>query len=140
MTLGEVHADARFRGVSLRALYARGRVGDVAAIAEANGSGPDEAIGRSFGGWYLEGGYDITSLFGRGEMTLTPYARWESLDTQRQAARGFFRNPENEQDVLTLGVAFKPIPQTVIKVDWQDVDNEANTGTDQWNVSVGYIF
>ncbi|MDQ3283016.1 MAG: hypothetical protein M3Q69_16570 [Acidobacteriota bacterium] len=140
VTLGEVHADARFRGVSLRALYTRGRVGNAAEIAEANGSEEDEAIGRSFGGWYLEGGYDITSLFGRGEMTLTPYARWESLDTQRQAARGFVRNPENEQNVLTLGVAFKPIPQTVIKLDWQDVDNEANTGTDQWNVSIGYIF
>ena len=51
-----------------------------------------------------------------------------------------YRNPENDARVTTFGVAYKPIPQTVIKVDWQNVTNRARTGVDQLNVALGYIF
>lgn len=140
VSLGEVHAQSAFRGVQLRALYTRGSIGDAAAINEANGYTGEESIGSRFGGWYVEGGYQLASLFDRSEMSLTPYARYEALDTQRQVPSGFERNPENDQNILTLGVALKPIPQAVIKLDWQKVDNEAETGRDRWNVSLGYIF
>ncbi|HEX8168961.1 MAG TPA: hypothetical protein VF824_00300 [Thermoanaerobaculia bacterium] len=138
--LGEVHGDARFRGVNVRALVARGSLGDAARINEAFGREGDESVGSRFGGWYVEGGYDLSSILRRGEMSLMPYARYESLDTQRRVPAGFARNPENEQTIFTIGLAFKPVPQSVIKVDWQNVENEANTGRDQWNVSLGYIF
>jgi hypothetical protein len=42
--------------------------------------------------------------------------------------------------VLTLGVSWKPIAQAVIKADWQDYDNRAGTGNDQFSLAVGYIF
>ena len=140
VTLGEVHAQSRFRGVQLRALYSRGTLDDAAAINTLNGLAGDESVGSRFGGWYAEGGYEIASLFGRGEMSLTPYARYEAFDTQRRVPSGFTRNPENDQTIFTIGMAFKPISQTVIKVDWQNVDNEAKTGRNQWNVALGYIF
>src|SRR5437016_8066544 len=53
VTLADLHADAKFRGVSLRGLVATGRIGDAAAISAQNG----ETIGSSFGGWYVEGSY-----------------------------------------------------------------------------------
>ena len=140
VTLGEVHADAKFRGLSLRALVARASLGDAARINEANELTGDESVGSRFGGWYVEGGYDVSSFLPRQEISLMPYARYERLDTQRRVPTGFLRNPANDQNILTLGVAFKPIPQTVIKVDWQDVDNEAGTGLNQWNIALGYIF
>jgi hypothetical protein len=136
VTLGELHASAKFRGVSLRALAARGSLGDASAINNALGLTGDESVGKRFGGWYVEGGYDIA----RGEMSLTPYVRYEQLDTQRRVPAGFSRNPANEQSIFTIGFAFKPVSQTVIKVDYQNIDNEANTGTNQWNVALGYIF
>ncbi|HEV2720973.1 MAG TPA: hypothetical protein VG323_13205 [Thermoanaerobaculia bacterium] len=120
--LGEVHAESKFRAVSLRALVARASVGDAAAINEANGHGSDEGIGRTLGGWYVEGGYDL----GNGNVSLIPYARFERFNT----------NPENNQRMWTLGVAYKPIPQTVIKVDWQN----NSTKKDQFNLGLGYIF
>ena len=43
-------------------------------------------------------------------------------------------------EVLTLGFAWKPIDQIVIKADRQDFDNEAGTGIDQFNVLLGWIF
>jgi hypothetical protein len=126
VTLGEVHGDAKFRGLSLRGLYARGTIGDAARINAANGLTGDESVGKSFGGWYTEAGYTIGKF--------TPYARYEELDSQRSVPAGFERNPESNQEIWTLGVAFKPISQTVIKVDYQ------NTGANQWNIAVGYIF
>ena len=100
VTLGELQADAKFRGVSLRALAARGHIGDAAAISERVG----QTIGSSLAGWYAEGGYDL-GMF-------TPYLRYERADTQRRVARGFQRDPETDRRITTFGVAFMPISQT----------------------------
>ncbi len=140
VTLGEVHGDAKFRGVSLRGLYARGSIGDAAEINRERALTGNRGIGKSFGGWYVEGGYDVASIWLHGEMSLAPFVRYERFNTQRSAATGFSSNPANDQKVMTVGVSFKPIQQTVIKLDWQNVDNQAGTGIDQWNIALGYIF
>jgi hypothetical protein len=123
VTLAEVHADSKFRGVSLRALAARGRIGDAAPISERTG----ETIGSSLAGWYAEGGYEL-GLF-------TPYLRYEHADTQRRVARGFTRDPETNRRIATLGVAFRPVSQTIIKTEVQRTRDER-----QFNVALGYIF
>jgi len=130
--LAEVHAESKFRAVSLRALAARESVGDAAAINAANGFTGDESVGRTLGGWYVEGGYDL----GSGNISVIPYARYERFDTQRSVPAGFERNPENNGRIFTFGLAYKPIPQTVIKVDWQN----NSTRKDQFNLGLGYIF
>jgi hypothetical protein len=141
VTLAEVHADAKFSGLTLRGLYARGTIDDAAAINAANHFTGNASVGESFGGWYVEGGYDVASyVFSRGDMSLTPYARYEWLNTQKSVPSGFSRNRANEQKIFTVGFAFKPISQTVVKVDYQNVDNEAGTGINQWNIALGYIF
>jgi len=128
VTLTELHADSRFRGLSLRALAARGTVGDAGAISERVG----ETIASSLGGWYVEGGYELGLL--------TPYLRYERLDTQRRVAAGFTRDPENDRRITTFGIAFKPIAQTVIKTDWQRIKTGAGTNANQFNLGLGYIF
>lgn len=130
--LAEIHADSKFRGVSLRALAARGSIGDAALINEQNGLVGDESVGKTFGGWYTEAGYDLMQ---KGTMSLTPYLRYERLDTQRSVPLGFERNPENNRRIWTFGMAFKPISQTVVKVDWEKAREE-----NQWNIALGYIF
>lgn len=125
--LAELHADSRFRGVTLRGVAARGTARNVAHLATS-----DDPIGRSFAGWYVEGGYQIASF--------TPYARYERVDTQRRMDAGLVRNPENDRRIFTLGLSYKPIAQTVIKVDYENVDNRARTGAGRVNVSLGYIF
>lgn len=136
VTLAELHADSKFRGLSLRALAARGTIGDAAAISNR----VDETIGSSLGGWYAEAGYDVAPLLVRGSFSITPYARYESLDTQRRVPAGFTRDPENQRRITTLGIAFKPIPQTVIKSDWQRIRTGAGDGEHQFNLGLGYIF
>lgn len=127
VSLGEIHADSRFRGVTLRGLMARGTARNIAHLTTS-----DDPIGSSFGGWYVEGGYDIARF--------TPYARYERADTQRRMDAGLVRNPENDRRIFTFGLSYKPMPQSVIKIDYENVDNRAHTGADRVNVSLGYIF
>ena len=136
----DVHAETNFRGATVRGLWTRATLDDVAQLNALQSLTGNRSIGESLGGWYLEAGYDLASLRSFGEMSLTPYVRYEQLDTQRRVPAGFARNPASEQKIFTYGIQFHPISQTVIKADYQNVDNEAGTGLDQWNIGIGYIF
>lgn len=140
LTLFDLHGETTFRGATLRGLWARATIDDAAELNALQGLTGNRSIGETLGGWYLEGGYDLSSLLGFGEQSFTPYVRYETLDTQRSVPTGFARNPASEQKIFTWGVQYRPIPQTVIKADYQNVDNEAGTGLDQWNIGIGYIF
>ena len=50
------------------------------------------------------------------------------------------RRRENDRDYLTLGLAYKPHPQVVLKVDYRNETNEAGTGQDQLSMAVGYLW
>jgi hypothetical protein len=105
----------------------------------------DRSVGEEMGGWYLQLGYDVLNHMdfrgtGRGEMALIPYARFESYDTQSKVPAGFLRDPAREVSSFTLGLAFKPIDEVILKADYQNYDNEAGTALDQFNVALGYLF
>jgi hypothetical protein len=137
-TIAEGHVEWKWRGLELRALGVRAKLDDVARLNRALGLSGDESIGRRLEGSYVQAGYDL--LAGRGDRSLTPYARWETYDTQAEVPAGFRRNPANDVDTLTLGVAFQPMDQIILKMDYQNVDNAAGTGVDQIHVVLGYIF
>jgi uncharacterized small protein (DUF1192 family) len=138
-TLLEGHAEWRWRGLELRALGARAELGDVAALDAALGLTGERSIGERLEGYYLQLGYDL--LAGRGgERALTPYARWEKYDTQARVPAGFARDPENDVESWTLGLAYKPFEQVVLKLDYQSVHNAERSGSDQFHVVLGYIF
>lgn len=139
-TVFDLHGETSIRGARLRGLWTRGTIDDAAQLNALNSFTGNKSVGESLGGWYVEGGYDLSSLRAFGERSFMPYVRYERLDTQRRVPAGFARNPASEQTIKTLGIQFKPIPQAVIKADYQDVDNEAGTGLDQWNIALGYIF
>lgn len=136
VTLADLHAESKFRGIALRGLIARGHIGDAAAISERNG----QTIGSSLAGWYVEGAYDLASMLRRTNISISPYVRYERSDTQRRVPLGFERDPANDRRITTLGVAFKPIPQTVIKTDWQMIRTGAGDSKNRFNIGLGYIF
>ncbi|MFN7988522.1 MAG: ABC transporter C-terminal domain-containing protein [Thermoanaerobaculia bacterium] len=139
-TVWDLHADYRVRGFELRGLYARTAISDAAAIDLANGLEGDESVGSRQYGWYLQGGFDLFSLRPGSRMSLVPFLRYERWDTQDEVPAGYARNPEYDVKQLTLGIGFKPIENVVLKVDWQQQKNEARTGVDRWNISLGYLF
>ena len=138
-TILEAHLEWKYRGFELRALGVQADLDDVARLNNSLGLAGSSSIGEELEGWYLQLGYDIlASRVGRS--SFIPYVRWEEIDTQKAVPAGFLKNPAREVDLLTVGVAFKPIDQLVFKFDFQDYDNEAGTGVDQFNIGIGYLF
>jgi hypothetical protein len=138
-TVLEGHAQFQARGLDLRALYARTTVDDVAALNAARTLTGASSIGEELTGWYVQAGYDVLRPTG-SELQLTPYVRFESVNTQESVPTGFAANPANERTATVLGAAFKPIPNIVLKADYQIHKNEAETGLNQFNVALGYLF
>ena len=117
--------------------------GDLDGVARLNGKlglTGNRSVGEELSGYYVEAGYDVLALVAGSRQSLVPFARWESYDTQAAVPAGFARNPANEIETLTVGVNWKPIEQLIFKADWQDIDNGAGTGVDQFNLALGYIF
>jgi hypothetical protein len=139
VTLYDLHADWRWRGLQARALWSGVRIGDAAQINEANGLTGDQSVGSRFGGWYAELGYDVLSGRRTGQ-ALIPYVRYESYNTQEEVPAGFAADRANDVELWTLGIAYRPILQVVLKIDYQDFENAAGTGVDQFNVALGYLF
>jgi hypothetical protein len=139
-TVFDVHADWRWRGLWLRGLYAHTSVAQADLINQLNNFEGDESVGSRQEGWYLQGAFDILSLVPGSRLSLLPYARYEQYDTQAAVPAGYSRNPENDVQQLTVGVAFQPIPQLILKADWQQRHNAAKTGVNVWNASLGYVF
>jgi hypothetical protein len=139
VVIWDVHADYRVQGWVLRGLVAGAQVSDVAELNELNGLTGTDGIGSEMLGWYGEVGYDILRGF---ETTheLLPYVRYERVNTQREVAAGFGANPANDVTAFSAGIAWKPVPQVVWKLDWSDVSNQANTGVDQLNMQIGWLF
>jgi hypothetical protein len=143
-TIYEAHAEVRRSGARLRALVAGANVDDAAQVNELRGltgNGGGESVGSSQWGWYVEGGYELLSrLRPESKLELVPYVRYEALDTQSDVPAGYIKNAATSRQITTAGVAFYPHPQVVTKADYQWLRNDAKTGTDQWNVLVGFMF
>ena len=138
-TIWDLHLDKKIAGLDLRALVAGATVDDVAELNALRGLTGASSIGEELGGWYVQAGYDVL----RGVETahqLIPYLRYEAVNTQKEVPEGFAVNPANERTVLTLGGAWKPIPEAVLKVDYNKHSNEAETGVSQLSVALGWLF
>jgi hypothetical protein len=134
----DAHVDWRWRALQVRALAARIDVDDADAISTLTG----ETIGERMEGYYAEAGYDVLSHTRWNRQQLIPFARWESFDTQSEVPDALEATVtgENDRELITYGLVYLPIPQVAIKADFQDLDNEAGTGLDQFNFAVGFAF
>jgi uncharacterized small protein (DUF1192 family) len=148
VTLADVHAEWRWKGLELRALAVQGIVSDVETVNaehldEDGNPDPlagDDSVGERLRGWYAQIAYDVLSPLQGTEHQLFPFARYERLDTQRRVPSGFSDDPATDGEIRTFGLTYKPIPNVAIKADYQDFDNEADTGIDQFNLAVSYLF
>jgi hypothetical protein len=135
----EGHAQYKLRGFDLSGLLAISTLDDAAEINELNGLSADATVGERLIGWYLQGGYDVL----RGTRTthqLMPYLRYEQLNTQDRVPAGFTASPANDRRFITVGAMWKPLPNISLKTDYQITSTEAETGVNQLNVNLGYLF
>jgi hypothetical protein len=135
----EGHVDYKWRGWDFRGLVAGASVDEAAELNELNGLTGVAGIGTRMLGWYGQVGYDVLRTTGSSHQ-LIPYVRYEEVDTQREVAAGFAANPANDGSATLLGLAWKPVAQIVAKVDYQLHSTAANTGVDQFNFQLGWLF
>jgi hypothetical protein len=135
----EGHAQYRAYGIYLRGLFALSSVDDVPAINAAQEFTGDQSVGERLVGWYLEGGYDVLESV-RTEHQLIPYIRYELVNTQDKVPSAFSANAATDQTIIAIGAAWRPVTNLAVKADYQIHQNQASTGTDQFNVNIGYLF
>lgn len=141
VSMQEAHAQAEYRGAEFKALYARGNIGNAAAVNAAQGwtNLAKNSVASKFYGGYAEAAFNVLSLAGTSQY-LAPFLRYERYDTQWGTPTGFAWDPANSRTEYTLGLTYKPIPQVAVKADHQWNRNKARTGVNQFNLGLAYIF
>ncbi len=138
-TVAEVHGQLQLRGVDVRGLFARASLGDVSGLNDALDLSGTRGIGEAMQGGYLQVGYDVLSRH-PSPIGLTPYYRFEAVDTQADVAPGFARDPVRDVTIHTVGLELQPIYNVVVKADYQWLRNGAGSGRNQFNIAMGYAF
>jgi len=141
VTLWDIHTRWQKNGWDLEALYTRGTIGEAAKINASIQSfnlanqATRPYVPGAFYGWLVQAAYTVWE---HGNMSLTPYARYEQYNTQSHMPAGFVADPANADHVATAGLSFSPYPQVVCKADYQKyVYNHKN---DRFNLGLGYMF
>ncbi len=133
MTLGEAHARYAAHRVDLQALYALGTLDDAARVTAAI----QQAAPKRFEGWFLQAAYHLWS---QGQMDFAPFVRYEEYDIAQaeDIVNGLLKDRAARDSIETVGFSFKPHPDVVLKMDYQNF--ERITGSSGFNLGVGYEF
>jgi hypothetical protein len=137
--LGEVHALVAWRGLQARAILALGSLSQAGQVSEILGKAPDAYIGSRAWGGYVEAGYDVLTLVG-SSLSLSPFLRFEALNPQAAVEGAGVLDPSLNQRVITTGIDFKPIPQVVVKADWQQITSQGPARLQQWDLGIGFVY
>lgn len=140
VTLLDAHATWQGAGLVARAVVVSGTLSDAGPLSDALGLTGASRLGKRFGGFRVEAGYDLLPWISPGtRYALSPYARFERYDTQDEVPGGA-ENPANERTTITAGLEFRPHPNVAVKADRESRRNQAETETSSWNVALGYLF
>jgi len=139
-TIVDVHAQAQIRGLDVRGLYARSWIDDAAALNQYLDLEGSDGVAEEMAGGYVQVGYNVLSLVASTRVSLLPYYRWERVDTQAKMPAGYERGGATLRTLNTIGVELKPIPNVVLKLDYQIITNDGETGRNQLNLDLGYAF
>lgn len=132
-TILDAHCQWRSGRWTVRALYATSFVDGAGSFDTVLGAG----LARRMEGYYGEVGYDVMPWLAEASTgELLPFVRYEHIDTQKQMPMGVARDASQDDEIFTIGVHYRPIPQLAIKVDFANWDNDP----DQFHVSLGYVF
>jgi hypothetical protein len=131
----ELHLDYRAGPWTLRALYAHADLDGVDQFNSALQKGPGDRLSESMNGYYGEVGFDVLTLLAPGQRAqLIPFARYERIDTQAGVPVG--ADPSQADEIVTFGLNYKPVPQVVVKLDFERWDDDF----DRLNLLFGYVF
>ncbi len=137
--IADLHLEYRRAGWDARALAAASWIQNTAALNTARSLSGANGVGSRQYGCYAQLGRVFGAESGSAWVK-TPFLRYEQWNSQWSVPAGFDRNPANAQRSLTLGLQLKSLDQLVLTAELQDFSNGANTGLDQLNLGMGFIF
>ncbi|MBI3540921.1 MAG: hypothetical protein HY073_02115 [Deltaproteobacteria bacterium] len=152
LTMVEGDTKYSFQGIDLEGVLAFTNLSDGAATSINNvrvaavplgGTAFTDFVARQTLGWYLEGAYHLFHhLLPETKKDLVLFTRYEKFNTQFKMPSAFSAgsDPANDRYTVTTGVSYLPIPQVAIKADYSFNKNKANTGTDQFNLGIGFYY
>jgi len=126
-------------GLDFQAMYAQI---DISHPEKITGAG----VGEKIAGWNAEIAYHLRTLDPDTEQDLVPFVRWEQFNTQEAVPAAYPADPANDRSVFTIGLAYYPVPDVVIKADletWEDEDSGVNDDGEKkkrFNLGIGYEF
>lgn len=138
-TIADVHGQVQFSGLDIRGLFAQASVDDAQGASLALRLAATAPIAEAMRGRYVQFGYNVLSQFSTA-VAVTPYVRIENVDTQHRIPAGFTRDLSRDGSFRTFGVDLKPIPNVVVKADYQWITNAAGSGRNQFSINLGYTF
>lgn len=140
-SIWEARAQYRWRGLHLRGLFTWATVNQADRLNEALDSAVDGAVAEEMLGVYGEVAYDVWQWMSPdSEMTLEPFYRYEWVDTQQTVPDGYVRNRALRNQIHTVGMSYKPIPNVVLKADYRNVSAEEGSPADEINLGIGLVF
>lgn len=134
----EGHAQLRHRGLEVRAVYVGGSIGDAEVLSQALG----KTVPSGFFGAYGEVSADVFALLGVAPgQALIPWLRAETYNLHAQVPTGFTASASKDVQILAAGIDYKPHPSVVVKLDYRDYSNAAETEeADELTLGIGYVF
>jgi hypothetical protein len=137
VSIFEVHGRYQIRGFEITGLYVKGHLSDADKISLYNG----DVIGKDAYGYYLNVSYDVMPFISKNSnFSLPIFTRYEKYNTQDSVADGFSADPNNDKNIWTVGLNFKPHANVVLKADYQFRDNEGDGEADRLELGLGFIF
>jgi hypothetical protein len=129
----EVHGTWEEGPWSLQALATQAEVDGAQEFNQSSKGDPN--LANTLRGAYLQVGYNLLANTS-SSMALSPYVRYETLDTQADLPSNAVANPKSDEEILTFGIALKPTDGVVIKLDYASSDQNG----DRMALLIGYSF
>ncbi|MEN9353335.1 MAG: hypothetical protein RL318_660 [Fibrobacterota bacterium] len=123
--------------------FLRGEVGwALLSEAEKMQKAYKKSPGEQMAGGYIEAGYDLLPLFlPQTQQSLTPFARFERIDTHYEVPSNVSLNKANSQSQWVAGLTWKPVSRVAFKFDYSWLRNEAGTAErDEVKLGAGCSF
>jgi hypothetical protein len=137
-----VGADARYQiqGIELRGQLYYTSLSNTEQYNAAAGNGPDNHLGSTLTGYYIEAGYNVFQKVNRVKTALIPFLRYEAYNTQHQLAENVDPNKAYDNTIITTGLTWKITPGAALKADLQFIESADNTYKKYFNAGVGIMF
>ncbi len=134
----ELHATWQEGPWRLQALAAQAEIDGAQAFNQSFIDDPEldnPSLANTLRGAYLQLGYNVLAS-SESSMALSPYVRFETLDTQADLPSNAVADPRFDEDIVTVGLALEPTDGVIIKLDYARSDENS----DRTALLIGYSF